>query len=274
MSNQNMTKAERREAAREKARKIQEAEAKRAKRNKILTILIIVVAVALVGVAIWSIVANKSDDESSSRRQQWDPVSVDVEPVVKPDTDVTTGYSIIGAGEEFAADAPRVDIYFDYMCSYCNDLEQFNGADINDLVASGDAQFVLHPVAILRGDFSAQGAAAFKYIAEKSPEHLLAFHKNVFAATDEVLNGRSSTMPDWSTLTDAAKDAGVPADIVSSMEADADLEWAQTTTQKFLEDYRGTPTVLVNGTQTDAWAGHDFPGMLGLAEPKGESETE
>lgn len=272
MANQNATKAERREAARLKAKKLQEAEAKRAKRNKFLTIGIIVVAIVLVGVAIWSIIANGNDEDTATGRQEWDPVAVQVEPVVKDGTDVTTGFSVVGEGAELSADAPRVDIYFDYMCAYCSDLEQMNGGDINGIIATGDAEFVYHPVAILRNDFSAKGAAAFKYIADNSPEHLLAFHKNVFEDTDAVLNGRSSTIPDWSNIEAAARDAGVPEDIASSIEEEADMEWASTTTQEFLTTYQGTPTVLLDGSPTNTWAANDFPAMLGLAEPKATTE--
>lgn len=268
-----MTKAERRAAAREKARKLQEAEAKRAKRNKFITIGVIVAALVLVGVAIWSIVSNGSDEDTETGRQQWDPVNVQVEPVVKEGTDLTTGWAVVGDGAQISGDANRVDIYFDYMCTYCNDLEQMNGGDINDIIASGDAEFVYHPVAILRNDFSAKGAAAFKYIAENSPEHLMAFHKNVFELTDALMNGREVTMPDWNSIVDAARDAGVPDSVASSIEQEADLDWATATTQEFLTDYRGTPTVLLNGTETTAWAANDFPGLLGLAEPKA-SQTE
>ena len=267
-----MTKAERRELAREKARKLQAEEAKRAKRNKMLTIGVIVIAVILVGVAIFAIVSNRGDDESTTGRQEWDPVNVQVEPVIKEGTDVTTGYSVLGEEAELSADAPRVDIYFDYMCTYCNDLEQFNGGDINDIIATGDSEFVFHPVAIMRNDFSANAAASFKYVAENSPEHLMAFHKNVFADTDAILNNRSSTLPDWDNLVASAKDAGVPDEIADSMQAEADLAWANETTQEFLSTYRGTPTVLVNGTETSAWAANDFPGLLGLAEPKASTE--
>lgn len=272
MSTKNMTKAERREAAREKARKLQEAEAKRAKRNKFLTIGVIILAVAVVAVAIFAIISNRSDDDSTTGRQQWDPVNVQVEPVLKEGTEITTGYSVLGEDAELADNAPRVDIYFDYMCTYCNDLEQFNGGDINDIIASGESEFVFHPVAIMRNDFSAKAAASFRYIAENSPEHLMAFHKNVFQDTDAVLNNRSSTLPDWGNIVSAAKDAGVPDEIADSIEAEADLDWAGTATQEFLTTYRGTPTVLVNGTETSAWAANDFPGLLGLAEPKSSTE--
>ncbi|WP_182354341.1 DsbA family protein [Flaviflexus huanghaiensis] len=270
MAEKNVTKAERREAAREKARKLQEAEARRAKRNRNLTIGVIIAAIVLIGVVVWSIVSNGrgAADDDSSGRQEWDPVAVQVEPVVKDGTDITTGWSVVGEGAELATDANRVDIYFDYMCTYCNELEQMNGGDINDIVAAGDAEFVYHPVAILRNDFSAKGAAAFKYIAENSPEHLTAFHKNVFDEADAVLNNRASALPDWGSIANAARDAGVPEDIASSIEKEADLDWVNTATQSFLEDYRGTPTVLLNGTETTAWAANDFPALLGLAEPK------
>ena len=267
----NQTKADRRAEAREKARKIQEQEAKRAKRNKFITIGVIIVAIALVGVAIWSIVSN-GNAEDASGRTNYDPIAVQVEPVVKDGTDITTGYAIYGEDAELTTDSHRVDIYFDYMCTHCNDLEQWNGADINDIMAEGEAEFVYHPVAILQNDFSAKGAAAFKFIAENSPEHLVAFHKNVFEDTDAVLNGRSSAIPDWNSIREAASDAGVPSDIVDRIEDEADLEWAETVTLEFLQDYRGTPTVLVDGQETTAWANRDFKGMLGLAEPKASTE--
>lgn len=272
MANQ-QTKAERREAAREKARKLQELEEKRAKRNKLITIIVIVVAIALVGVAIWSIVANGSDDEEDAMRQEYDPVAVQVEPVTIEGADVPTGFSVLGEDAEYSEDAQRVEIYFDYMCIHCNNLEQWNGGDLNEITAQGDAEIFYYPVAIMNNDISVYGAATFQYIAENSPEHLMAYHKNLFDITDAYLYNREAVRPDWDSVKQAARDAGVSDDVVDSLESEVDLEWVNAANQQFSANgFTGTPTVLLNGEVNYEYAENDFPAMLGLAEPEADTE--
>lgn len=253
------TKKERREAAREKARQIQVEEARRAKRNKILTIIGIAAVVLVVLIAVISIVSGKKSEESAP--SDWEAPEVSVKAVTEDD--LVTGYQIVGAAEP-AADAPRVDLYFDYLCSHCVDLEAARGAELAALANNGKAQVVLHPVAILGQEFSADASAAFHEVATKDPDHLLAFHKAVFDHAEDLMKQRTTEVGGWDKLADLAEQAGVPADIAKGLEANADLEWVTKVSEHFLEDYRGTPTVLVNGEQNYEWPDKSFEEILGL----------
>ncbi|MDO5724053.1 MAG: thioredoxin domain-containing protein [Flaviflexus sp.] len=252
------TKKERREAAREKARKIQAEEEKRAKRNKMLTIGAIAAVALVVLISVISILTGGKDEEEAA---EWDAPEVSVTPVTEDD--LVTGYQIVGESKP-ADDAPRVDLYFDYLCSHCVDLEMRHGADLATYADNGKAQVILHPVAILGQEFSAEATAAFREVAEKDPEHLLAFHKAVFDHAENLMKTRASDAGGWGELVSLAEEAGVSSEVAEGLEANADLEWANKVSEHFLEDYRGTPTLLVNGEQNYEWAEKPMGEILGI----------
>lgn len=260
--NKSMSKAERREAARERARKLAAQEAKKAQRNKLYTIIGILVAIAIVGVAIWAIINNNSGDDAVD----FDPPLVTVTET-QNDAGVSDGYTVVPEGVTPATDAKDVAIYFDYMCRYCAQLESNYGYQINDMMEKGQINLTLHPVAILNTNFSTQGAAAFHYIAGNSPEHLAKFHKELFDLTSQIFSGQSSTEPGWPQIVDAAKAAGVPAEIADSIEANVDTEWLNGATNSFREKYTGTPTVLMDGQENYQWAEEGFYSMVGVEDP-------
>lgn len=260
-----LTKKERREAAREKARKAAEAEAKRQKRAKAMTIGIIVAAIALIGVVIWAIVSNSSGSkEGEGTFLQYETPLVEVSPFEDPDSGNVVGFALTGTESTPDDGAPTINVYFDYMCVHCNTLERDRGGELSKIVAEGRATVVLHPVAIMGTAYSANGAASLEYIAKNSPEHLLKFHNNLFAYSDDVFSGRSSTEPSWEQIKKAASDAGVPEDVVNGMQDSVDIEWLQTATDDFRAKYQGTPTVLLNGQEDFSWARQGFLPMVGL----------
>lgn len=252
------TKKERREAAREKARQIQAEEDKRAKRNKMLTIGAIAAVALVVIIAVISILTSGKEDEGQG---DWEAPEVSVTPV--SEDDLVTGYQIVGATTP-ADDAPRVDLYFDYLCSHCVDLEMKHGGELATLADNGKAQVVLHPVAILGQEFSSQATAAFREVAEKDPENLLAFHKAIFDHAEDLMKQRTTEIGSWDKIADLAKGVGVEADVADNFEANADMDWVTKVGEHFLEDYRGTPTVLVDGEQNYDWPEKTFEEILGL----------
>ena len=57
--------------------------------------------------------------------------------------------------------APVVDIYLDFLCSHCAELEERIGDAIADMAVDGEARFVIHPITLLDPTESARSAAAF-----------------------------------------------------------------------------------------------------------------
>lgn len=45
--------------------------------------------------------------------------------------------------------APTVQIYYDYLCVHCNDLEREHGAELSKLAEDGKITLELHPVGMM-----------------------------------------------------------------------------------------------------------------------------
>lgn len=262
MNNKNLTKKERREAARERARKIAEQEAKRAQRTKLFTILGIILAVAIVGLAIFGIVKNRPTDA----RVDFEAPFVALTETTS-EAGINDGFELTSKDEAVAEDAQTVSVYFDYMCSHCNNLEKQFGYQLADLVETGKVKLDLHPVSILNSTYSTEAAQALHYISQNAPEYTFKFHTELFSLSDQVFSGKSTTEPGWPQILDAAKEAGIPEDVVAKIQDGVDPAWLDGANEAFRAQFRGTPTVLLNGEETSAWASQGFYGMLGLEDP-------
>src|SRR5659263_596133 len=164
-----LTKQERRETAREEARKLREAQERRAKRNR--TLLIVGLAVGLIAVAalVWGIVAagNKSALDGVTRPQGSDLTG-----------GIPVGMTLEAGTDNSSVDARVVNVYLDYTCSYCAQFEEINAADLKTLAKDGTATVVIHPVSILdrSGDysgFSGLAANAAATVADRAPAQFL-----------------------------------------------------------------------------------------------------
>jgi protein-disulfide isomerase len=144
-------------------------------------------------------------------------------------------------------DAPAtIDLYLDLQCPACAQFEQQAGATIDELVASGQARVVYHPVAYLNRfssmQYSSRSSAAAGCAADAGvlprfaqllyanqppeggvglpAEQIVALGTQAGAGTDFAACVQDGRYADWTrSVTDAASQAGVTA----------------------------TPTVLVNG---------------------------
>ncbi|MBM7824622.1 protein-disulfide isomerase [Arcanobacterium pluranimalium] len=266
MSTEKKTKEERRAEARNKARMLREQEEKRAKRNRILTIVSILVALALVVFAVVKIVTNKSSDHGS----------YDGEKRAVKLVNVTDDYGIYVGAKGQAVDkgngAPTVGVYSDFICTHCNDLEKASSEAYAKHLAAGDVQVQYFPVSILGGSMSQLGAAAAFYVATYSPDNYVQFQEKLFVRTDEILK-RAKPQPTAAEIADIAKAAGVPDDVLANMPASIESEeWqavVQKATDKFREKgYKGTPTVTLDGKETEEWAKGGMPAFLdSIAKP-------
>lgn len=240
MSNAKVSKQERRDAAREQARKLREAQKRREKRNRLLIIAGVVVFLAIVAAALISIIgsANRSPLEG-----------LDAEPAgVTENGAIQVGADGVGSTSE---GAPVIDIYLDYLCTHCWSFETTNGAALDELAANGEATVNYYPITyITASDFNLRASNAVAEVATQSPEHFTAFNTELFAAQGD---GGATPLSD-DQIADVAREVGVPDDVIESFADGRYNSWvAGVTEQARRDDVRGTPTVLIDGEEFTGW---------------------
>ena len=260
------SKADRREAARAQALKLQQEQIRREKRTRNV-IIASVLAGLLVVVGVGYLILRSADPEVPSGITEF-PEGIAV-PSVADDTGGISFGPTGEAGTTSGEDAVVVDVYLDYMCPICGTFEQINSADLDELRSNGEITLVTHPVSILDSQsqgtsYSTRAAQAFAYIAENAPEQALAFNEAMFA--QQPSEGSSGLSND--EIAAIATSVGVPADVAKGIADGTYNKFVEALTQiafnneKLLnEDGRfGTPTILVNGERiTSNWS---QPGAL------------
>ncbi len=264
--NARMTKQQRREAAREEARRIREAQERREKRNRVLLIGGIVVALAVVAALVWAIV---SSGKGSALEGVARPAGSDLNGGIPVGSTLTAG--TVNEGGR------TVDVYLDYTCTYCSQFERINGADLRTLAGEGTATVVIHPVSILdrSGDFtgySGQAANAAATVADQAPSHFLDFSERLFTLYDDAVQaavdaGASAvTEPTVADIREAAVAVGVPPEVADRFADRTFGAWVAATTRQFGRNgFTGTPTILIDGEDYRGWT---EPGAL-LSEVRG-----
>jgi protein-disulfide isomerase len=262
VTQERLTKDQRREQAREIARLEREERQKAQRRNSILirvgATVAIVGVLAAVGWGIWAgtrpagpgPVNMASDgilftgaDDGSIEAVETGAVPADSTPVpTDPD----------------AYDVPvRIVTYIDYGCPFCNQFETANASQINDLISAGYATLEVHPISILDraflgSEYSTRAANAMACVAASEPDAFLDANSALFAAqpaestaglTDDeirdVLDGAGALTDEVSACIGDKRYAGWVS--AASERASNDPALANPTTGRF-----GTPTVLVN----------------------------
>lgn len=241
------SKQQRRDAARDQARKLREAQQRRERRNRILIIGGVLVFVAVVVIAIVSIL-------SAANRNPLE--GLDSEPAgASENGGIVVGAEGVGNVSE---GAPVVDVYLDYLCTHCWTFESTNASALDELVTAGEATVSYHPV-VFMGDFSRRGANALATVASASPEHVSAFNEGLFAAQPE---GGATALSD-EQIAEVASSIGIPQDVIDSFAAGQFNDWVDAATEKASKDgIGGTPTILIDGEEFTGW---QTPGALAEA---------
>ena len=252
-----VSKNERREAAREKARDLRDRHRKKEKRTRYLLqggiILAVVAAVAVVAMIITSSVRPPA---SGPRNMLSDGI------VIGTDFTAATTPGLDAGAEPVATPAnPEVlaiSVYLDYLCPNCGAFEKANSEQIATLVDQGVATVEIHPVAILdrvsQGSrYSTRAANAAACVAEYSPNSFFDFNSAMFAdQPDENTTGLTDD-----ELISIAKSAGVAqrSKVASCIEALDFEQWVEDSTGRAVDDpdLQGaqgfaTPAIFVNGT--------------------------
>ena len=190
----NATSQSSRDAKREALRKKREAELKRQRRNRITLISVITIVALILALGIGYLLLQSLKPEEELPLNQ--PQSISEEAPF-----LTVGNAAEGT--------PKVDLVLDFMCPFCGQFEAINGSDVNEIIASGEANinFYLRTFLSERASttsYSARAAGAAVCTYEESPELFLTYMQSLF--TNQPQEGGPG-LPD-SQLVSLAAEAG------------------------------------------------------------------
>ena len=210
-------KQERQRAAAEAA--AQAARERRAQRIKVVAVVVGLVVV-IAGLVFW-------------RYQSTQQVATVADPGPQVPSERLDDGVAIGA-----ADGPVVDIYLDFLCPHCAEMEERIGGAIEDMAVDGDARFVIHPITLLDPTESARSAAAFGCAA--GTDSVLGFQKALF---DNASGGFSTER-----LLEIGASVGLDdPTFVQCVEDESDADWAAAVDSAATErGVTGTPTIFVD----------------------------
>ncbi|PZG10402.1 DsbA family protein [Nonomuraea aridisoli] len=223
-------------SARDKIKEQQAAARARERRKRLATYVTTgVVALAAVGAGWWYAAMNSRSEEAAGRLA---PVSI------QPDGSVVMAQA--------GVTGPVVDIYEDFQCPACKELERVSGATFKNLALEGKAKVVYHPITIFSQEptrsNSLRAANAARCVADG--KQWMAFHDLLFR------NQPSETEPGFTPdqLKAWGKEAGVTSpgfDACVTQEKNREAQAAYS--KKILDGQKiqHTPTVKLNGTEID-----------------------
>lgn len=253
-----------RQAQREAAEKaLAEQAAKDRRQQTILgatVVAVIVVIIAVVAGVIWY--RNRPVD-TAALKSEVDKVAV------KP-ANATDDYGFLisknGINKPVEG-VPTVEFYMDYICPGCGNMERSTGATTSKLVASGQINLEIHPLSFMdrysTDNYSTRAAGAVINVAEKDPDHLLAFISNLYAEDFQPQEGSNYVATSDEQIQQQAIKAGVSEDVAKTISEGQYADWLKAETQVTINrpelanvsgQYKGqvsTPIVTINGTYWD-----------------------
>lgn len=253
------SKADRREAARAEALKLRDEAKRREKRNRMLAIGGLTAAVAVLVVAVILILGQEAKPIAYRGSEPLDISQVTTPSAANDKGGIPVGTDRV-AGSTVEGDAVVVEVVYDYQCPHCATFEAANHADIASLLESGNVQFIFRPVSFMDyasngKEFSTRASNAAAVVADRAPEHFLAFHDALFA-NQPTGNGLTDD-----EIADIAREVGVPQETIEEFTTTAPnsdervfSRWIAAATE-LVSDELGlsTPTIIVDGQR--------FPGQ-------------
>lgn len=180
-----------------------------------------------------------------------------------PDTTVATPAGVsVGGGFSYGTGPVKIQVWEDFQCPVCKNLEQTQGASLVKLAQENKATVVYSPIAILDG--SSQGystrAASAAYCAPA--DKFKAFHDALY--TNQPAEGGSG-LPEKTVLDLAAK-AGITGTAFTSCVADktygplvqSQYDAVNTAFVAANQPRWGTPGIFVNGKTVGDWSQPGF----------------
>ena len=254
------SKAQRREAARLKAKELREAEARRARRNTIARRSFIGVAgVAAAGgfgyLGYLAVNRNKEKPPEAGKGLATKKANQDG----VPKQVLEDGSWTYGEGNKLdtvADSAPVLDVYFDYSCSHCAQFEGIHTQEINQLLSDKKITLVLHPSKILNQQWTSTVMNAMGVVLDEAPAQSLSFHGAAFEIFSQVIETKNQSLMSVDSLVAAAAKVGVPSEVSAKFKAAIDSDkykkWVKISNEAFSSrDLESTPTIFFKGEKAD-----------------------
>jgi protein-disulfide isomerase len=260
-----LTKNERREAAREKARVLREQHRKVEKRNRALLqgglVLGSVAIVAIVAVLIFN---GAKPAGAGPLNMLSDGLKIGKDFKATPTAALAAGSDPIPFTTPANSATVDIRVYVDYICPFCQAFEAANNPQIETWLKSGAATLEIHPIAALNASsqgtfYSTRAANAAACVANFSPDSFWAVNKALFV--NQPKEGTTGLTDDEliKVLTDAG--AGNMDKISPCVKDQTFKAWVTAATDRALagplpaakitdpanDKVKGTPTILVNG---------------------------
>jgi protein-disulfide isomerase len=259
-----LSKNERRDAAREKAREQRLRQQRQERRNRVVLQLGIGAVVLAIVAVIAVVLVNSVRPPGPGPRNMADDGIV-----------VTSGLKAersdaLPAGAKPKQRAPEsgkvaIRAYEDFGCPICGEFEHANAAYVQGLVKSGKATLQIYPVSFLDRSFqgtrySTRSANAAAAVANYSPDRFYEFHRLMYA--HQPAEGTTGLSDDQ--IIGYAKQAKVSnlEAISSAIRDHTYFNWVGDVTKRFLSgtypltnvknlaaDKVGTPTIFIDGKQ-------------------------
>ena len=265
------TKAQRREAARLKAKELREASARRERRNTIARRSFIGVAGLGVTGGLGYLVylgveaKKKPDDKTTSTKfpapnEGLATAKANQEGIPKQVlSDASWTYGEGSTLDTVAAAAPILDIYFDYSCPHCAEFDVLHTQEINQLLSGKKITLALHPAKILDQEWTSAVMNAMGVVLDEAPAQSLSFHGAAFEILAQVIQTKSQKNQKNMTvegLVAAATKVNVPKEVSDKFKAAIDSDkygkWVKLGTEAFAaRDLQSTPTIFFKGEKVD-----------------------
>jgi len=255
-----VTKNEKREAAREKARILREQQRKHNALRKMWT----TIGVTLGSLGIIAVVLIIILTGSTPKAEAVSPLNMASHGVV-----VGSGFEVIPTGSLPAGSAPiptqpstdgktQIVVYIDYLCPFCNQFEQAQTAQLEAWMNDNKVTVEYHPVAIL-SEYSVRAANAASCVVNYAPESFWDVNKALYA--NQPAESVSGGLPN-KTLLSIIKDLDVAhyTEIEKCVNDAQFSDWivdatSYVTSNPIAETNAGTltstPTIIVNGVKFD-----------------------
>jgi protein-disulfide isomerase len=208
---------------------------------------VVLIAVLVIGGIIW----NSNRDEGTA------------------DTGVLAGTALFTVGDPAAP--TTIDVFEDFQCPACRNLEEASGEALTDAVTAGQLQVRFHMLNFLdkrsgSGDYSSRAAGAMKCVADGEGQDVqLAFHSKLFQEQP----AEGDVDHDNEALAGFADDVGASETTQRCIADGAEVKAAQTSAKESQSELSnalggqvGTPSVLLDGKQVAVTEGPEWVAAL------------
>jgi protein-disulfide isomerase len=200
-----LTKNQRREQARELARKEREKAQRRDRMLKILIPVIVVVVLIAIGGITAAVIINQPKPAPATANGPKNMISDGIVFTGQNGKIVATKTAALKKGEDpKPASTPssgkvvHITTYIDLSCPVCQSFEETNGTQIQDMVKAGKVVLEVKPVAILNqsyqgSKYSQRVNTAIACVANYDPDHFLAVMKHFYDIQPDEQNSSGLT---------------------------------------------------------------------------------